>query len=330
MSAAEPAGEGRRAVLITLLASLASACAGSESAPAVAAAPTETRALYPDELVPADLDVVVRVDVGEAVRALGEKAAAADRLFANDPLFARALAGAETVTVAVRLRHLAEGDRVAVLEFPSGKPLLTAAELTTAGFEEAASPHARARVFLRAAEVGRADTQAVVLVEEGFAAFVTPAEVDAVLRVLARGPDEFRGRPLATGIVSVDMRPGRLPARYETRYKHIAKVVASVSRVKAKLDFVDDALVFDCNFFTESDDAAVDLRAFFDALAENAPDSSFGRVVGSVQRNAVGTVMHLRARVPLEMAAALWADAEREGPANVLPDPVPGAEPPAE
>ena len=294
---------------------VSSGCSGT--APK-ADAPTQTaiaRELYPDELVPADLDVVLRIDVGEAKAALGERAGSAEAMLAGDALFASALARASVVTLAVRMRHIVEGDRVAVLEFPEGKPALEPREIVDAGFEESASTHPKARVFVRSSDAGRAGTQAVVLVEGVFAAFVTPAEVDAVLRVLGQGPDEFRGRPLATGVVSVDMRPGRLPARYEARYKHIAKFVASVSRVKAKLTFADDALLFDCNFFTSSDDAAVDLRQFFDALAENAPDSLLGRVVESVQRNAVGTVMHLRARVPLEMVALLWTESETKAPA---------------
>lgn len=309
----------RRAFVLTLGAGLLGFASGCSGTAAKADAPTQTplaRELYPDELIPSDLDVVVRIDVGEAKAALGERAGSAEAMLAGDALFASALARASVVTLAIRMRHIAEGDRVAVLEFPEGKPALEAAEIVADGFEESASTHPKARVFVRPADVGRAGTQAIVLIEGVFAAFVTPAEVDAVLRVLARGPDEFRGRPLASGVVSVDMRPGRLPARYETRYKHVAKLVASVTRVKAKLTFADDALLFDCNFFTNGEDAAVDLRQFFDALAENAPDTAVGRVVESVQRNAVGTVLHLRARVPLEMVALLWTAAENADAAD--------------
>ncbi len=286
------------------------ACSGTAPQADAPLQPALVREVYPDELIPADLDVVLRIDVGEAKAALGDRVGSAEAMLAGDTLFAAALARASVVTLALRMRHIAEGDRVAVLEFPEGKAALDVREVVDAGFEETASTHPKVRVFIRSTDVGRAGTQAIVLVEGMCAAFVTPAEVDPVLRVLGQGPDEFRGRPLATGVVSVDMRPGRLPARYETRYKHIAKFVASVSRVKAKLTFADGALVFDCNFFTDSQDAAVDLRLFFDALANNAPDSLLGRVVASVQRNAVGTVMHLRARVPLELLALLWTDSE--------------------
>ena len=91
------------------------------------------------------------------------------------------------------------------------------------------------------------------------------------------------------------------------RYKSFAKLLGSVQRLKAKLAVSEEALELDCNLFADDDVAAGNLAQFFDAIAENAPNTPLGRMLSSIQRNKVGTVLHLRARLPPELLVALWS-----------------------
>jgi hypothetical protein len=173
------------------------------------------------------------------------------------------------------------------------------------GFRETASPRPGARVYLRETEAPRSGVQAVVSLDDRAIALVTPAEVDAVLRILATGPDDVRGRPSADALVTADVRPGPLPPAYEKRFRNVAALYARLSRVKVKLALEDAALGLDATLVAVDDDGAESLARFFATVATNVPDSPLGRVLGSIQQNRVGPIVHLRVRAPLELVVEL-------------------------
>jgi hypothetical protein len=301
----------RRVVLLAAALSVAVACGGSTPSAAVPDAAKPLPKLYPDELVPADLDLVVRVDLAEARATLGDRMPAvsgvaggavplgllAPSADAEDPVAVAVLRTASAVIVARRIRHLVEGDGVLVAEGAKLDP--------PAGFREAASPRPGARVYLRESDAPRSGVQAVVFLDDRAIALVSPVEVDAVLRILARGPDDARGRPAADGLVTADVRPGPLPAAYEKRYRNVAALIARVSRLKLKLAVEEASLGLDATLVSQDDDGADALARFFATVATNVPDSPLGRVLGSIQQNRVGPVVHLRLRAPLELVAQL-------------------------
>ena len=293
---------GRRELLLSAVPLALLACEGATPQPLSPESPTAMRPFYADEVIPADLDCVFRVDVGEARKALAERATEARETLSHEPLIAAALEQAEVLTVGLRFRHLAEGDRVLVVESRENPP-----PPEGSGFAEGPSQNPHVRVFNRQGDAPRDGTQMIVLLSERATVFVSPSEVDAVLRVLRTAPDEWRGRPAAEGLVSADVRPGRMPPLYEKRYKSFAKLLGSVQRLKAKLAVSEEALELDCNLFADDDVAAGNLAQFFDAIAENAPNTPLGRMLSSIQRNKVGTVLHLRARLPPELLVALWS-----------------------
>lgn len=72
-----------------------------------------SRRLNPDEVIPSDLDTVVRVDIDRLRKALGadfEQQLA--RRFLEDPIAARAVARSRVLTVAVRAAELEAGDQI--------------------------------------------------------------------------------------------------------------------------------------------------------------------------------------------------------------------------
>ena len=64
---------------------------------------------------------------------------------------------------------------------------------------------------------------------------VSPVEVGSVARVLRQGPDERRGDPAAEGIVSLDLRAGRLPPHLERRFPSIGAIIAGALAVLVAL-----------------------------------------------------------------------------------------------
>ena len=63
----------------------------------------------------------------------------------------------------------------------------------------------------RAAEAPRSGTARIMNLGNRATAFVSAVELDSVRRVILDGPDPKRGNPTADGLVSFDLRAGRLP-----------------------------------------------------------------------------------------------------------------------
>jgi hypothetical protein len=205
----------RRALLLAL-AALGGACgpkplAAPPSAPAVVSA---------SDLIPADLDVVVRFDLGRVKAALGatvltalsrEVLSAAGSAEHTDSLVLESLLGADVVFLGYRPSPiLAPLDRVLALQgsFEQlARPPL--------GFASAVDLGGDVRYFERAASttLARGAVARIYTASTRVRAFVSEAEIDAVERVLATGGAERRLSPPEEGTISVAARP-RLFARF--------------------------------------------------------------------------------------------------------------------
>lgn len=276
-----------------------------------------SRRLSPDEVIPADLDTVVRVDIDRLRKALGadfEQQLA--RRFLDDPIAARAVAKSRALTVAVRAAELEAGDRVLVVE---GDPDLL--HLERDGFTPRPSANDKVRVLLRDVPVSRYETQLAVVLDERAVALVTPIEVDAVLRVLRDGSDALRGQPIAEGIVSADVRPRRMPPSLERKYPSLARLVSQVQRIRLSLNVSDDSLLLAGEIIARSDASADKVRRFVDAFREGATgEGPVSAVLRNVKLEKLGAVVRVTTRMPIADIAVLLGGAS--------PPPAPPADAP--
>lgn len=198
----------RRALLA--IASALLAC-GPKPLAAPPSAPAVTTA---SDLLPADLDVVARFDLGQVKAALGATAlsalsrevlAATSAAEHTDQLLLDSLLAADVVYLAYRPSPLlAPLDRVLALqgrfEQLSRPPL---------GFSGAVDLGGDVRYFERssAAQLARGAVARIYTASTRVRAFVSEAEIDSVERVLATGASERRLSPPEQGTLSLAARP---------------------------------------------------------------------------------------------------------------------------
>lgn len=273
-----------------------------------------SRRLHPNEVLPADLDVVVRLDVQALRRTLGPTfdQQLASR-FSSDPILARAAPRARTLTVALRAADIERGDHVIVLEGDPGD-----LGLANEGYEAQPSANDKVRVFVRALPGPRDGTEAVVILDERAVVLVSPVETDAVLRVLRDGPDEQRGQPVAEGIVSADIRARRLPHELERRFPSFGRLIAQVTRIKALMAAGDEGLRVETEIIARGDAGAERVRKFLDVLREGASEDGATVVLRRMKIEKLGATVRVTAALPIDVLVALLeprADGERPRPA---------------
>ncbi len=103
---------------------------------------------------------------------------------------------------------------------------------------------------------------------------MSPVELDPVRRVLADGPDDRRGNPKAEGLVSLDLRAGRLPPGLEKKYPAIGAVLAGVERVRGSAAMGDEGVKIEADVLgatvAGAERAARFLEAYRDILAADS------------------------------------------------------------
>lgn len=199
----------RRALLLAL--SVLGVACGPKP---LAAPPSAPAVLSANDLIPADLDVVVRFDLGRVKAALGatvltalsrEVLAAAGGAEHTDQLVLDSLLGADVVVLGYRPSPLlAPLDRVLALQgsFEQlARPPL--------GFAGAVDLGADVRYFERksATALARGAVARIYTASSRVRAFVSEAELDAVERVLATGGAERQLSPPEEGTLSLAARP---------------------------------------------------------------------------------------------------------------------------
>ncbi len=221
------------------------------------------------ELFPADLDLVLRVDLARMRVALGPMAqslsskVSAD-LKLDDALMLRALEHARVAWIGTRIADLESGDRVLIVE---GDVEDIRPDADT--FTELDPPLMEGvRSFERRGPLARDATARIHLLGSQTILFTTGVEVDGVERVLMRGPDPGRRDPRAEGIVSADLRGRRLPSRFERKFPSIGSIARGVKRVQASVTLVDDQVHADFEVATNSSTESTKLAKFLNALRE--------------------------------------------------------------
>lgn len=296
-----------RAGALVALAALLGACGGGkpEGAKTRPPGPAFTRTLDPTELFPADLDLVVRLDVARMRAGIGPLAAenieARAIQQAGDDVLKDALTCADVIWFATRLGDLDAGDHVVVVEGNGCAP-----ELDPARWETAPSANREVKIWNRKGDSApRAGTARVLTLGARTSVFVSPIELDSVARLLRDGPDARRGSPTAEGIVSFDIRAGRLPLALERRFPSIASIISGLSRVRGSAVLVDEGLKIDAEILSPTDRGAEKALRFLSALRDNVEDPRLTGMMESVQIEQIERSVRLRLVVPARVLLGL-------------------------
>jgi hypothetical protein len=297
----------RGAGAIVALAALLVACGGgnAQGPKARPPGPAHSRSLDPTDLFPADLDLVVRLDVARMRAGIGPLAAenieARALQGAGDDVLKDAIRCADVIWFATRLGDLEAGDHVIAVEGSGCAP-----ELEPSRWESVASANKQVKIWNRKGDgASRAGTARILTVGSAATVFVSPVELDSVARVLRDGPDARRSNPTAEGLASFDLRAERLPPGLERRFPSIASIIAGLSRVRGSAVLVDEGLQIEAEILSPTDRGAEKALRFLSALRDNVEDPRLVLLMRSVKIEQVERSVRLRLVVPARLLLAL-------------------------
>ncbi len=297
------------ALLILGLASALSGCGAdvkAKGARAPAAVLAIDRRVDPAEIFPADLDLVVRLDVARMRSSIGPAAASAMAARAareaGDDVLRAALACADVVWLGARVGDLGAGDHVVIVEGSSCAPAL---ELDRGAWTPEPSRNKSVKIFDRVDPAHRAGTARVLLLGPQATAFVSPMEVDSIARILADGPDARRGNPVAEGVISLDVRAARLPPALEQKFPSIAAIIAGLERVRGTAVVVDEGVQIDVQILSPTAKGAEKALRFLSALRDNVEDARVALVLRKASIEQIEGTVRLRLLLPGKVVLSL-------------------------
>ncbi|WP_438032817.1 hypothetical protein [Sorangium sp. So ce204] len=275
------------------------------------AGPRVVRRIEPADLLPADLDLVVRVDVARMREGLGQ--AASDELARRaldevpDEALESALQRADVVWLGLRLADLEEGDRVVVLEGRMAGLTPDPGRWEPAPAAQEGGAVDRVAVFDRRGGVAgsRADTARIIALGDRAVALVSAVEVSSVARLLRDGPDARRGDPAAEGLVSLDLRARRLPPYLARRFPSIGALVAGVARVRAVASLHDEGVRLDVELVGVDAAGAARARRFLEVLRDNVEEGRYADLMKELSIEQVESTVRLRWLFPAPLVLAL-------------------------
>jgi hypothetical protein len=283
----------RRALLAVAIAG-AFGC-GPKPLAAPPEAPVVTSA---SDVLPADLDVVVRFDLGRVKAALGgavlsalsrEVLAATGAAEPTDALVLESLLAADVVYLAYRPGPLLSPlDRVLALQ-GSFEQLLR----PPAGFSGAVDLGGDVRYFERSSMTAltRGSVARIYTASTRVRAFVSEAEIDAVERVLATGGAERRMSPPEEGTLSLAARPW-LVARFGGSGA-LRELLNAAQALHAVADLESDGVRFQLELELEKPEQAEALAS----AAKQALERLGGTLAEAARLRAVGDRVVLSARL---------------------------------
>ncbi|MEM6786859.1 MAG: hypothetical protein AAF928_07190 [Myxococcota bacterium] len=268
------------------------------------------------DLIPADIDLVLRLDLQRARQSLGEEmsadliARAADA-HEDDAVLAPALARAEVAWLATRLDDLEAGDRILALrlarrprsrepEAPSSSPRGAAPPLPfglridDAAWRRLRSHHGVRRYQRRRLRRERAETERIYVLGPRTTFFVSPVEVPAVERVIADGPDETRIQPEARGIFSGVYRAGRWSPERVRAYPALAKLWRGLVRIEVVVSDRGDALELEGRLRCRTREEASRWLQFLTAIRDGSAQTAYGPLVAKLELSRASSTVALR------------------------------------
>lgn len=304
---------------------------------------TERRPPEPVDLLPGDLDVVIRVDLSTVRDSLGADTSelllerAAD-VASAEGLVREALAKAEVVWLGLRMADLEHGDRVMVIrsvkERGDQEPMIAPDDIAWSREPTAVEGVAR---WVSKSGPPRQGIERIFTFGKRQAVFVSPVQSHSVERVLKRGADQDRGQPAARGLVSFDYRTGRLSNAHENAYPSLAALVAGMVRMRATVDVVADQLELDGRIQCKTNTAAAKVHRFLETIVTaTARRPRYTALLENLTITQNESVISVKWPLPRAVVAALLVDRQPAEPAAVpappkatpSPPPPPG-EPPS-
>ncbi|HHH29686.1 MAG TPA: hypothetical protein ENK57_15260, partial [Polyangiaceae bacterium] len=283
----------------------------------------------PLDLIPGDLDVVVRVDLSKVRDSLGGDAselllARAADVASTAGLVRKALAQAEVVWLGMRMADVEHGDRVMVVRSIKQRghqePVVAPDPIAWTKESTAFGDITR---YLAKSPPTRDGTERIFTFDDRTAIFVSPVESYSVERVLERGPDADRGQPAAKGLVSIDYRTGKLSAAHENAYPSLAALVAGVVRVRATVDVVADQLELDARIRCKTNTAAAKVSRFLETIVgATARRPRYADLLKELKIERSESVVTIAWPLPRAVVAALLVDSTGPVPP---PSPLPVA-----
>jgi hypothetical protein len=302
----------RRFALLLLLAS----CGAMPPAGGPARSPAS--AASPSDLLPSDLDFLIRIDAARLrehplMMALAKGGAVQlhDTMITTEGggLFRLILPEIEKANlVVVGGRITAEGYKgdgvVAVEQSPGDSPRRTFA--TDAALSRLPSSSRHIELYERSA-APRDEAALYVVLEDKGLLLATPAETDSILRVLRDGPDAARLEPPPRGLLSFAgrFRQGSKPP-LPSSAASLRQLGVGLTRYSGSVE-ADDVLRVEAELVYDSDkraETAAELaRQVLDRVALLGP--AYGSLSDSAKLAAVGPVLGLRLAVPFALLAGL-------------------------
>lgn len=305
-----PPWRGVIAALGVALALAPTACGGPKSKPSttpILGAPRFSRRLEATELMPSDLDLVVRVDLARMRDGLGPVAVEALTRRAlqgrGDTIVKGLLPCASVLWLGVRLLDDETADHVAVVEGHDCEVVANTSE-----WKRTPSANGQLTIYDRLTEPARDGTSKVVIIADRAVVLVSPVEAPSVERVLRDGPDVGRGEPKAEGLVSVDVRGHRLTPELERRFPAIGRLVAGVYRVRALGQLVDQGLEIEAEVTNKSSPEAARAVKVLEALRDNVESDAARALLHDMKIEQVESTVRVRWTVPARAVLAAIDD----------------------
>lgn len=262
----------------------------------------------PNDAIPPDLDLVIRVDLAKVRAALGPEglatlrrgAASAVRAETDDDFFVRALEHADVACLALRPELVpGEADNVLALSGHFGE-LDVERALRHDGWAAPIDLGGAVWRYERPGKVSRSAALRVYQFGDDGLVFASPGEVDSVEAVLERGLQPNALKPEARGVLAFAARLRTLRGGFAARYPSVARVLEDARRIEGNVDAAANGLMFELSVEFGSDDEALaavgELTRIQAALAGG--EGKLAAVAHSAKLEAVGTFVIVR--VPLE------------------------------
>lgn len=266
------------------------------------------------ELLPADLDLVLRVDLARmkaslgpdavkdlSARAFDEAAKAAE----DNRLLAEAIEHADLVWVGLRLADWEAGDRIVVVEGKS-----TSSPDRSLDYRRLPSGMEGIDIWDRAESAPRSGIERIVRIHPRISVFSSPVEVDSLMRVLTEGPDARHGDPQAVGLISLDVRPSGFSAPLQKTYPSITSLLEGVKRVRARLEPAPGGLLLKAMIEAKNKAAATRVFRFLAVFRDNVSSEAGAALFRGLELEPLESTLSIRWTLPAAQVAAWLSGAE--------------------
>lgn len=236
----------RRSLLVLPALLVASGCESKKPAADASNKNLPRLAERPEDLLPAGLALVLRVDL-ERLRNVASNRAL-DPL--REPLNRRLQRGeqasllellrARATTLWVGLRGVPSGDRLDAVLVARGDFASFDPSAQGGAWVRSPTMHPGRAVFERQGEAPRGVPSFLAVVENRILVLATPLEAPAVRRVLEQGPTPSSMEPPADGLLGVALKPIALAKAGQEHYPHLASVLTELTALELVLDLGEE------------------------------------------------------------------------------------------